>query len=185
MTHEKWVPDFEFDYELQKVMQSASDKLLGEQQLDTDAEILENIRFEMSQVSWLDRLPPKGSHMHVTTSHPECESVSGLLILANSTVLVLEDEFNQHVVLNSHIVSVCGLLPKTRGRPKQVLDPFALRLILSQFAEQKISATWLLSGGKVISGILHGLFSDSLLVVAGAIEHTIIQNHLVAIRAPK
>ena len=41
--------------EFQQVLQSANHKLLSELQLEDNAEVLENIRFETAASSWLDR----------------------------------------------------------------------------------------------------------------------------------
>lgn len=172
----------EFLQELDQVLLAANHKLDNESQLEADAEILENIKYEIAQTSWLDLLPARGAIITIGTCHPECESVTGQLLFANANAVGLETGAFKFLVLNTHIVWLSALQGKANSRRQSVLDPFALNLLFNDLLDQQGVNTWFLSGGKSLSGKLVRVFSDSLEINFGDQRVTLLLDQVVAIR---
>jgi len=148
--------------EFQQVLQSANHKLLSELQLEDNAEVLENVRFETAAASWLDRLPSSGATVTVATTHPDCQQVMGSLLTANADALVLETVTSRFIIFNAHILWLAGLHAKVRNGKQNPLDPFARQLLLQDLLDQQNVDTWFINGGKTFAGKLVRIFCDSV-----------------------
>jgi len=175
--------NLDFLSQVEQVVQSADNRLRSEMQIETDTQVLENIRYETARASWLDRIPNSGTTLTVATSHPECESVSGELLLANSSALVLAAGTHRYIVFNSHVVSLVGLQAKTRVGPQNPLDPFALQLLLQDLLDQQNIDTWYANGGKTLAGKLVRIFGDCVELEVGRNLITVKLDQVVAVRS--
>ena len=169
--------------EFQQVLQSVNQKLLSELQLEDNAEVLENVRFETAAASWLDRLPSSGAAVTVATTHPDCQQVMGSLLAANSEVLVLETATCRFIFLNAHIVWISGLHAKVRGGKQNPLDPFARQLLLQDLVDQQNVDTWLINGGKTFAGKLVRIFCDSVELNVDRNLITLKLDQVIAVRS--
>ena len=169
--------------EFQQVLQSANHKLLSELQLEDNAEVLENIRFETAAASWLDRLPSSGATVTVATTHPDCQQVMGSLLAANSEALVLETATSRFIILNAHILWLSGLHAKVRGEKQNPLDPFARQLLLQDLVDQQNVDTWFINGGKTFVGKLIRIFCDSVELSIDRNLITLKLDHVIAVQS--
>jgi hypothetical protein len=176
--------DLELLSQVEQVVKSADSRLRSEMQIENDAQVLENIRYETAHASWLDRIPDSQTIVTVATSHPECESVSGTLTLANASCLVLVTGAARYLLVNSHLVWLTGLRSKAQVAKHSPLDPFALQLVLQDLQDQQNFDTWYLNGGKTLAGKLIRLFSDSVELEVASNLITLKLDQVVAVRSP-
>jgi hypothetical protein len=169
--------------EVQLVVQSEAHKLRNELQMEHVAEVLENIKYETAQTSWIDRLPAKGATFTVATAHPQCETVTGNLLLVNDLAVVLTTAADNFIFFNSHITWVTGLQVKSQVRNKNPLDPFGLQLLLQDLVDQQNIDTWFISGGRILTGILVRLFRDSVELVVDRKSVFLMIDQIVAVRS--
>ncbi|MEI7442019.1 MAG: hypothetical protein WCK30_00480 [Actinomycetes bacterium] len=169
--------------EFRQVLQLANHKLLSELQLEQAAEVLENVRFENSAASWLDRLPSSGANVTVATVHPECQQVSGSLLTANAAALVLATDTHRIICLNLHIVWISGLQEKVHTGKQNPLDPFVVHLLLQDLVDQQNIETWFLNGGKTFAGRLVRMFRDSVELSVDRNLITLKLDQVVAVRS--
>ncbi len=169
--------------EFQQVVQSANHKLLRELQLEDDAQVLENVRFETAAASWLDRLPNSGTNISIATAHPECEFVNGSLLIANAGVVVLVADTHRFIFFNSQIVWLAGLQTKMHGGKGNPLDPFALQLLLQDLVDQQSIDSWFINGGKTLTGKLARIFRDSVELVIDKNLITLKLDQVIAVRS--
>jgi hypothetical protein len=168
---------------VQYVVESANFKLHSELQLENAAEVLENIKYETAHTSWLDRLPSSGAGITVATLHPECESVTGKLLLANASIVALTTDTYRFLFCNSHIVWLAGLQSKSVAEKQNPLDSFALQLLLQDLLDQQNLDTWFINGGKTLTGRLVRIFSDSVELTIGEKPITLLIDQVVAVRS--
>lgn len=169
--------------ELEQVVQDVKHRLIGEHQLETEAEVRENIRFETAQISWLERIPTTGSIITVATGHPECELVTGALVFANASTIVLSSETHRTIFFNTQILWVSGLLDKTHVSKRRDIDPYALQLLLNQLVDEQSFNTWLFTSGKSLMGRLIRVFCDSVEIKTELQVVTLKLDQVVAVRS--
>jgi len=175
--------DVELLSEVQLVMQSEAHKLSNELHLEHVTEVLENIKYEMAQTSWIDRLPPKGELITVATAHPQCEVLTGSLQLANDLSIVLTTDLHNFIIFNAHVTWVAGLQVKSQVRNKNPLDPFGLQLLLQDLVDQQNIDTWFIRGGQIFTGKLVRLFRDSVELVVDRKSIVLMIDQVVAVRS--
>lgn len=169
--------------EVELAVQSVNRKILSELHLENEAEVLENIRYETSRSSWLDRLPSVGTMITVATNHPQCESVTGRFLLADSLSFVLATDTCRFIVLNSYITWLSGLQPKPAVKKQILLDPFGLQLLFQDLADQQKVDTWFINGGKTLVGVLVRIFSDSVEIIVDSKLITVKIDQVVAVQS--
>jgi hypothetical protein len=169
--------------EVEQAMQSVNRKLLSELHLENEAEVLENIRYETSRSTWLDRIPSAGTSITVATNHPQCESVTGRLLFADSLCVVLATETCNYIILSTCITWLSGLQHKTAFKKQLPLDPFGLQILFQDLADQQKVDTWFINGGKTLVGVLVRIFSDSVEVSVDGKLITLKIDQLVAVRS--
>jgi len=175
--------DVELLSEVQLVMQSEAHKLSNELHLEHVTEVLENIKYEMAQTSWIDRLPPKGELVTIATAHPQCEVLTGSLQLANDLSIFLTTDLHNFIIFNAHVTWVAGLQVKSQVRNKNPLDPFGLQLLLQDLVDQQNIDTWFIRGGQIFTGKLVRLFRDSVELVVDRKSIVLMIDQVVAVRS--
>jgi len=169
--------------EFQNVVQAANQKLQNELLLEDNSEVLENIRYETGRTSWLDWMPPAGTKITVATVHPECELISGSFLMGNAGAVVLTTDTHTFIVFNPFIVWLTGWSEKVNTERQNLLDPFALQLLLQDLVDQQNSDTWYLNGGKELTGKLVRMFNNALELLVDGKSITLKIDQVVAVRS--
>jgi hypothetical protein len=86
-------------------------------------------------------------------------------------------------VFNPFIVWLTGWSEKVNTERQNLLDPFALQLLLQDLVDQQNSDTWYLNGGKELTGKLVRMFNNALELLVDGKSITLKIDQVVAVRS--
>jgi hypothetical protein len=169
----------------EQIFTSAGKKISGEAQLELNAEVEEGVKYELAQVSWVDRLSADERCVTIGTTHQECRSITGTIEQVSPSLLVLGCDSFRFLVNPRHIVWLQGLNERASVTNQQPLDQFAFRLWLQHLCESRIESLWFLADGSSVMGVPIRLLADAIDVTTQIQSLTFPLRHICAIRLPR
>jgi len=166
----------------EQIFTSASQKISGESQLELKAEVAESVKYELAQLSWLDRLAVGGPPVTLATTHPDCRIITGTIEQTSPSILVLATDSFRFLINPKHITWLQTTTERVSLANQQPLDQFALRLWLQQLCDSKAERHWFLTDGSAVVGRPVRLFADAVEVATNSHSIIVVLNHICVIR---
>jgi len=171
--------------ELNRVLFQAAEEMASEERLDLAYEVLETVRFEQTQVSWLDRLRNTPSTVEMRLAHSHLPLVAGKVRHLADPFIILENATSQFLINFEFLVSVTGLnaLSQNNSAPDAInwLD----NVWFHDLADMQRSSTWYLLGDQTIEGLCQRTGFDSLDIETNYKTFTIPKRSIVACQTIK
>lgn len=138
--------------ELNRVLCQELDEVGAEQRLDLAYEVIETVRYEQAQISWLDRLRNTTDEIEVQISHTQLPIVSGTLMHFCDPFLILKNSQAQFLINSEFISGVTGL--NHLAGAAQSLDTFNWldNVWFHDLSDRRALGTWYLKGDCVVEG---------------------------------
>lgn len=138
--------------ELNRVLCQELDEVGAEQRLDLAYEVIETVRYEQAQISWLDRLRNTTDEIEVQISHTQLPIVSGTLMHFCDPFLILKNSQAQFLINSEFISGVTGLNHLAGGA--RSLDTFNWldNVWFHDLSDRRALGTWYLKGDCVVEG---------------------------------
>lgn len=138
--------------ELNRVLCQELDEVGAEQRLDLAYEVIETVRYEQAQISWLDRLRNTTDEIEVQISHTQLPIVSGTLMHFSDPFLILKNSQAQFLINSEFISGVTGL--NHLAGAAQSLDTFNWldNVWFHDLSDRRALGTWYLKGDCVVEG---------------------------------
>lgn len=166
----------------QQLLAQVKQSLAFENQLELEAEISETVRFEMSQISWLQRVPDPGTHLVVATRHKLLESVSGELVHRGSEFLGIDTGRVTVLIRATEVIWVQGLAVGKVNKLDSGFGEVETQILLHELADQQLTVTCCLGYEQSVTGQIKSVFRDSISVSSASIEVTINLGQLVGLK---
>jgi hypothetical protein len=171
--------------ELNRVLFQAAEEVESEERLDLAYEVLETVRYEQAQVSWLDRLRNTSSSIELRLAHGQLPLVVGEVKHLADPFMVLENSTTQFLVNFDFVSAVSGLseLSQKTGAPDVInrLDS----VWFHDLADQQLTSTWYLAGDQIVEGTCRRTGFDYLDIEGNSKIFTIPKRSLIASRTVK
>lgn len=138
--------------ELNRVLCQELDEVGAEQRLDLAYEVIETVRYEQAQISWLDRLRNTTDEIEVQISHTQLPIVSGTLMHFCDPFLILKNSQAQFLINSEFISGVTGL--NHLAGAAQSLETFNWldNVWFHDLSDRRALGTWYLKGDCVVEG---------------------------------
>jgi hypothetical protein len=171
--------------ELNRVLLQAAEEVESEERLDLAYEVLETVRYEQAQVSWLDRLRNTKSSIEIRLAHSQFPLVAGEMRHIADPFMILENSSFQFLVNYEYVVAVCGLNERSLAQPKPDAINWLDNVWFHDLADKNLKSTWFLTGDQVIEGNCLQTGFDSLDIESNSKVLTIPKRSIVAIRTAR
>ena len=159
--------------EFQQVLEQVGRKFQSESVVELAAEVSDSIKFELSQISWMQLLPPSGETLSLKVDHCEIENISGNLTFAGSSFLGIQSSQNNYLVAIPKVLWLSGLCyqPMTKKEPRH--SEFELRILLQELQDQAAKVMFYLGANCKVSGLVSELYADALSIVQSELGHAL------------
>jgi uncharacterized protein YbdZ (MbtH family) len=165
--------------ELNRVLLQAAEEVESEERLDLAYEVLETVRYEQAQVSWLDRLRNTASPVELRVAHAQFPLVTGKVRHLAEQFMILENSTTQFLVNYEFVLAASGLneLSQKSSSPDAInwLD----NVWFYDLADQHLSSSWYLVGDQFIEGACRRIGFDSLDIETNSKVFTIPKRSIV------
>lgn len=171
--------------ELNRVLLQAAEEVESEERLDLAYEVLETVRYEQAQVSWLDRLRNTRNPIEIRLAHSQFPLVAGEMKHIADPFMILENSMFQFLVNYDFVVAIGGLNERTLTQPIPDSINWLDNVWFHDLADKNLTSTWYLTGDQVIEGICLQTGFDSLDIESNSKVLTIPKRSIVASRAAR
>lgn len=168
--------------ELNRVLFQAAEEVASEERLDLAYEVLETIRFEQAQISWIDRLRNTSTTVELRLTHAQLPLAVGEVRHLSDPFIVLENPTTQFLINLKHIVAISGLSELSQNHSSPDVVNFLDNLWFRVLTDSKQTSTWYLVGDQVIEGLCLRTGFDSLDIETNSKIFTIPKRSIVASR---
>jgi hypothetical protein len=166
--------------ELNRVLLQAAEEVESEERLDLAYEVLETVRYEQAQISWLERIRNTASPIELRLSHAELPLVVGEVRHLADPFMILETSTSQFLVNYEFVLAAIGLSELSqKSRAPDVIN-WLDNVWFHDLADKQSTSTWFLTGYQVIEGICRRTGFDSLDIEANSKIFTIPKRAIVA-----
>ena len=151
--------------EFQHLLEQFGRKLHSESVVELAAEVCDSIKFELSQISWMQLLPKPGEPLTLKLDHCEVETISGELTFGGSSFLGIKSLQNNYLVAVPKILWVNGGCDQPATKKRSKFSEFELRILLQELQDQAVEVIFYLGTNCKVSGRVADLYSDALSIV--------------------
>jgi len=171
--------------EVNRVLFQAAEELASEERLDLAYEVLETVRFEQTQVSWLDRLRNTSSTIEMRLAHSHLPLVAGKVRHLADPFMILENGTTQFLINIEFLVSVIGLSALSQNNYAPDAINWLDNVWFHDLADMQRSSTWYLLGDQKIEGLCRRTGCDSLDIETSNKTFTIPKRSIIACQTIK
>lgn len=168
--------------ELNRVLFQAAEEVASEKRLDLAYEVLETIRFEQAQISWIDRLRNTSSTVELRLAHAQLPLAVGEVRHLADPFIVLENPTIQFLINIEHTVAISGLSDLSQNHSAPDVVNFLDNVWFRELTDNKQVSTWYLVGDQIIEGLCLRTGFDSLDIETNSKIFTIPKRSIVASR---
>ena len=158
--------------EFQQVLQQVSRKFQSESVVELAAEVSDSIKFELSQISWMQLLPAYGADLSLQIDHLEIETIFGDLTFVGSSFLGIKSSQNNYLVAIPKILWLSGLCHQPVTKKESRCSEFELRILLQELQDQAVEVMFYLGANCKVSGLVVDLYADALSIVQSEFGHS-------------
>lgn len=168
--------------ELNRVLLQAAEDVESEERLDLAYEVLETVKFEQAQISWLDRLRNTASCIEIRLAHAQIPFIDGKVRHLSDTFLILENPNFQYLVNFDFVFAVAGLNERSLAEPNPDSINWLDNVWFHDLIDKHLTSTWYLTGDQVIDGACLRTGFDSLDIECNSKTLTIPKRSIIASR---
>jgi len=168
--------------ELNRVLFQAAEEVASEERLDLAYEVLETIRFEQAQISWIDRLRNTSSTVELRQAHAQLPLAVGEVRHLADPFIVLENLTIQFLINLEYTVAISGLSELSQNHSAPDVVNFLDNVWFRELTDNKQVSTWYLVGDQIIEGLCLRTGFDSLDIETNSKIFTIPKRSIVASR---
>lgn len=168
--------------ELNRVLFQAAEEVASEERLDLAYEVLETIRFEQAQISWIDRLRNTSSTVELRLAHAQLPLAVGEVRHLADPFIVLENPTIQFLINIEYTVAISGLSDLSQNHSAPDVVNFLDNVWFRELTDNKQVSTWYLVGDQIIEGLCLRTGFDSLDIETNSKIFTIPKRSIVASR---
>jgi hypothetical protein len=168
--------------ELNRVLFQAAEEVASEERLDLAYEVLETIRFEQAQISWIDRLRNTSSTVELRLAHAQLPLAVGEVRHLADPFVVLKNSMTQFLINCKYVVAVSGLSDLSQNHSAPDVVNFLDNVWFRELTDNKQTSTWYLVGDQIIEGLCLRTGFDSLDIETNSKIFTIPKRSIVASR---
>lgn len=165
--------------ELNRVLLQAAEEVESEERLDLAYEVLETVRYEQAQVSWLDRLRNTSSPVELRIAHAQLPLVAGRVRHLAEQFMILENSTTQFLVNYEFVLAASGLNELSQKSKSPDVINWLDNVWFHDLADQHLSSSWYLVGDQVIEGACRRTGFDSLDIETSSKVFTIPKSSIV------
>jgi hypothetical protein len=171
--------------ELNRVLLQAAEEVESEERLDLAYEVLETVRFEQSQISWLDRLRNTAGGLELRLAHAHLSQIAGEIRHLADQFMILENSSAQFLVNFDYVITAVGLSELSQNHSRSDVINWLDNVWFHDLVEHRVTSTWYLTGDEIIEGLCRRTGFDSLDVEVNSKVFTIPKKAIVANRTIK
>lgn len=168
--------------DLNQVLLQAAEAVESEERLDLTYEVLETVRFEQAQISWLDRLRNTAGSVELRLAHAHLSRIAGEVRHLADPFMILDNSTAQFLVNYEYVVAAVGLSDLSQNHSTPDAINWLDNVWFHNLVEHRVTSTWYLMGDYIIEGLCRRTGFDSLDIETNSKIVTIPKQAIVANR---